>query len=68
MGWRALDLTRGGDRRDFVSHQAKNQAENPFCETSGDGDGQGQNGDQYKRFHWTCYRQVQAKDQRTSGR
>ena len=62
------DLTRGGDGRNFFSHQVQNQAENPFCETCGDSDGQGQNGDQYKRFHWTCYRQVQAKDQRTSGR
>ena len=64
MGWSSSDLTRGGDGRSLVSHEAKNQAENPFRETCGDGDGQGQNGDQYKRFHWTCYRQVQTKDQR----
>ena len=56
-------LLCGGDGRGLFSHQVQHQAEDPFRETGGDGDSQGQNGNQYKRFHWTCYRQVQTKDQ-----
>jgi hypothetical protein len=36
----------------------EHEAENPLRETSSDGDGQGENSDEYERFHWTCYRQV----------
>ena len=45
----------------------KNQAENPLRETRGDDDGQGQNSDEYERFHWTCYRQVSPEMQWNGG-
>ena len=45
------DLAGGGDARGVVSHEVQNQAEDSLCETCGDGDGQNQNGDEYKRFH-----------------
>lgn len=57
-------LARSGDRTGVVSHQVQNQAENPLRQDCGDGDGQGKNGDENERFHWTCYRQVSTKEQR----
>jgi hypothetical protein len=40
-----------GDARRIVSHQMKHQAENPLREAGGDGEGQGENSDEYERFH-----------------
>ena len=45
----------------------KNEAENSLRETRGDGNGQGQNSDEYERFHWTCYRHVEMEMQGNGG-
>jgi hypothetical protein len=47
-------LARGSDWTGVVSHQVQYQAENTFRQACGDGDGQGKNGDENERFHWSC--------------
>ena len=41
----------------------EHEAENPLRETRSDGDGQGQDSDEYERFHWPCYRHVPSEIQ-----